>query len=65
MDAESFKEPLLGKLKGHGRRLSVSVGGQSEEVCAAAPLAQRVKQAEQVGLGHTGHGLFVPAGGNI
>lgn len=60
MDAESFKETLLGKLKGHGSCLGLSVGGQTEEVCAVAPLAQRAKQAEQVGLGNTGHGLFVP-----
>lgn len=38
------------------------VGRQGEEVCAAAPLAQRVEQTEQVGLGHPGHAHFVPEG---
>lgn len=60
MDTESLKELLLGELKRRGRHLGLGVGGQGEEVGVATPLAQRAEQTEQVGLGHAGHGKFVP-----
>lgn len=62
MVAEGLKELLFGQLEGHGHHLGLRVGGVGEEVCAATPLAQSTEQAEQVGLGHTGHGQFVPTG---
>lgn len=60
--AEGSEELLPGDLEGHGRHLGLSVGGQAEEVGAAVLLAQIAEQTEQVGLGHPGHGLFVPRG---
>lgn len=60
VDAERLEELLLGVLEGGGRHLGLGVGGQGEEVGAAAALAQRAEQAEQVGLGHSGHAQLVP-----
>lgn len=65
MVAEGLEELLFGKLEGQGRHLGLGVGGVGEEVCAAAPLAQKAEEAEQVGLGHTGHSQFVPTGKNV
>lgn len=62
VDAEGLEELLLGSLERNGWHLGLGVGGQGEEVSAAAPLAQRAEQTKQVGLGHSGYAQFVPRG---
>lgn len=60
MDAKSSEELLLSLLEEHCRYLGMGIGRQGEKVGAATPLAQRAEEAEEVGLGHSGHAQFGP-----
>lgn len=62
MDNQCIKELPLGMLEGHGVHLGLVIRMHREEVTAAALLAQGPEQAEQVGLGHSRYGQFVPGG---
>lgn len=62
MVAKGLEELLLDSLERQGGLLGLGVGGQREEVSAAAAQAQSAEESEQVGLGHSGHAQFVARG---